>query len=132
MGAAFIRFFKNYANFSGRASRSEYWWMSLVFLLAFVLIGLVGGLLAAAFETAPYGSGISDFAGGFLGMVFIVAYIGIIIPSIALAWRRLHDANLAGPLFLLVLIPYVGSLIVFVFTLLPPKPAGRRFDQPRR
>jgi hypothetical protein len=51
-----------------------------------------------------------------------------IVPGIALAVRRLHDANLSGLLYLLVLVPSVGGLIVLVLHLLPSNPAGRRYD----
>lgn len=57
----------------------------------------------------------------------IVVGLGIVIPSWAIAWRRLHDANLAGPLALLSFVPIVGGIITLVLTVLPPKPEGRRF-----
>ena len=130
LGQAFTRFFKNYANFTGRASRSEYWWMVLVLFLAYFGLALAGGLLASAMEYAsPPGASAADSLGGLVALVFLAALLGAIIPTLALTWRRLHDANLAGPMYFLTFVPYVGSLVVFVFTLLSPKPAGRRFDQ---
>ncbi|UAJ81789.1 DUF805 domain-containing protein (plasmid) [Leifsonia sp. ZF2019] len=52
------------------------------------------------------------------------------MPTLAISWRRLHDANLPGPLFLTSLIPYAGTPIVMILNLLPPKTEGRRFDRP--
>ncbi len=54
--------------------------------------------------------------------------LAMIIPNLAITWRRLHDANFAGPFFFLSFIPGVGGLIVFVLELLPSKPEGQRFD----
>lgn len=129
MGQAFSRFFRNYANFSGRASRSEYWWMALwsaLIALGFlVLIMIIGSF---AYSPTSYSSTGSDIIAGFFGLLLFVLWIGTIIPTLALSWRRLHDANLAGPFYFLTLIPYVGWLVVLILTLLPPRPEGRRFD----
>jgi uncharacterized membrane protein YhaH (DUF805 family) len=57
--------------------------------------------------------------------------LSTLAPSSALTWRRLHDANLAGPFFFLGFIPLVGWIIVLIFTLLPSNPAGARFDRGR-
>ena len=51
-------------------------------------------------------------------------------PSLAIAWRRLHDAGFPGPYYFLTLVPSVGSIIVLVLMLLPSKPEGQRFDRP--
>ncbi|MGD9606090.1 MAG: DUF805 domain-containing protein [Leucobacter sp.] len=143
-GQAVKRFFKNYANFKGRASRSEYWWVALfTFLIELIplilyIIGLslmAGGAIASAdssgnFTTTPaseaaIGGGAVLFTIGLI--LLIVIGLAILIPSLAIAWRRLHDANFAGPFWFLSLTS-VGSIIVLIFTLLPPKPEGRRFD----
>jgi len=133
MGQAITRFFKNYANFSGRASRSEYWWMALALALLFFALAMVGGIFGSLVQAASYyryGSG--DIIAGFFGLILLLVFLGIIIPCIALTWRRMHDANLPGPLYFLTFVPYVGGLVVFIFTLLSPKPEGRRFDRPNR
>ena len=133
IGQSFVRFFKNYVNFSGRASRSEFWWMALITWGAIFLLGIVVALIEEA-TSARYSPlvGAADALIGMLGILFAVFMLGIIVPWISIGWRRLHDANLAGPLYLLNLIPYLGSLVVFIFTLLPPRPEGRRFDRYKR
>jgi uncharacterized membrane protein YhaH (DUF805 family) len=60
--------------------------------------------------------------GGVWGLV-------ILVPTFALACRRLHDTNRRGAWLLLLLIPYVGWVILIVFFAGRPKPAGRRFDR---
>ena len=131
------RFFKGYVKFNGRASRSEYWWiMLLVFLaelipLVFVIVGAIVMATGSSYDpntysTTPNGFGIVLLLIGY-GLLLLIG-LGILLPSIAVAWRRLHDGNFAGPFYFLAFIPYVGSLILLVFMLLPSKAEGRRFD----
>ncbi|WP_431245655.1 DUF805 domain-containing protein [Leifsonia xyli] len=128
---AIRRFFAKYADFTGRASRSEYWW----WVLFSVLIGIGIELLSLVF--ALPGSHVDQqgsFSPGPLvalpAMLGIAWAIGTIVPGLALVWRRLHDANLAGPLFFLVFIPFFGGIVLLVLTLLPSQPGGARFDRP--
>ncbi|WP_306293905.1 DUF805 domain-containing protein, partial [Leifsonia sp. NCR5] len=131
LGAAFVRFWKKYARFDGRASRSEYWWWffvnAIVGLVLYILL-LVLGLSGATTDD----SGRSVPGPGFaVGIVLLVLWgLATIVPGIALTARRLHDVNLSGWLILLVLIPSLGGIAIFVMTLLPPNPAGARFDRP--
>ena len=50
------------------------------------------------------------------------------VPTIAVTVRRLHDAGYSGWLYLLTLIPWLGGVILLVFALLPPSPAGAKYD----
>ena len=124
-GDAIRRFFTKYSDFTGRASRSEYWWFVLfativaaVYAILQVTIGSIGG------DGRSLGP-----IGWILLVVYIVWALAILVPSLALIWRRLHDANLAGPFFFLGFIPFVGGIILLVFYLLPSKPEGARFDR---
>lgn len=129
LGQSVSRFFKNYAKFSGRASRSEYWWLSLFMLIvAIVFSALIGISVGTAGINAD---GTAELPGFAIALLVILSLFGLatIVPSLALQWRRLHDANLAGPFYFLSLIPPVGGIIVFVLSVLPPKPEGRRFQR---
>lgn len=149
-GEAIKRFFRSYARFSGRASRSEYWWVQLFLTLVYLvpvtmyMIGFVtvlDGSLSRSlrYSTEGSGSGLSGPAavttpGPWLlltgaGLLVLIA-MSILVPQIALGWRRLHDGNFPGPLWFLSCIPYLGPVVLVVFMLLPPQPAGRRFDLP--
>lgn len=127
IGDAVKRFFKKYATFSGRASRSEYWrWMLANFVVISVLSTWTG--IAAAGSVDPQ-------TGALASPGFMVPYaltmiwsLAILIPGIALLVRRLHDAGFSGWMALLGLIPIVGGLVILVFSLLPSKPEGARFD----
>lgn len=126
IGEAFRRFWAKYATFSGRASRSEYWWWTLIA----VVVAIVLDVLATVAGAGSDGSGPSAL--GVVVAILAVAWgLGTIVPSLALLARRLHDANYSGWLMLLALVPFVGGLIVLVFSLLPSNPAGQRFDQAR-
>ncbi|WP_272865475.1 DUF805 domain-containing protein [Mycobacteroides abscessus] len=116
-GQAITRFFRSYARFSGRASRSEYWWVML-------LQTLVAGFLL---------SGVAFDADAEFKHISLMALIGFVlvwaIPAWALTVRRLHDADFSGWMALLALVPYIGSLIPIIFGFLPSKPRGECFDR---
>jgi uncharacterized membrane protein YhaH (DUF805 family) len=109
-GQAFSRFWSKYATFSGRASASEFWWAQL-----FVV---VPSLVASGFISAsPMISGLAT-----------LWTLATFIPSLAVTWRRLHDANRSGGNWFFSLIPVVGWIILLVRVLGAPNPAGERFD----
>jgi uncharacterized membrane protein YhaH (DUF805 family) len=126
---AFGRYWRKYAAFNGRASRSEYWWWALVqaiivgILLAIYIPSLLAGRTGGAGIRIDTGIVVVIVVGGVWGLATIV-------PTIALTWRRLHDANFSGFYWLLSFIPSVGGLILLVLTLQPSKPEGARFDVP--
>lgn len=127
-------FFKNYAKFDGRASRSEYWWVALA-------SGLISLLFTIPMLTAgiKWNDDIKDddnmyshmnaFGYGMMGLIILFGLITF-IPSLALNIRRLHDTNKSGWWFLISFIPYVGSLIMLVFMAFDSKPEGARYDGP--
>jgi uncharacterized membrane protein YhaH (DUF805 family) len=85
-----------YANFNGRARRSEYWF----FTLALFLVSIVAGILDAII-----GSMILEW----------VVIIATIVPSLSVGARRLHDTNKSGWLQLIGIIPLVGWIVLIVF-----------------
>ncbi|MGN6425395.1 MAG: DUF805 domain-containing protein [Leifsonia sp.] len=128
--AAFARFWRKYADFHGRASRSEYWWWVL-------FSGAVGIAIEAIYVPSllarPRGGGFHLDAGIVVAAVLALAWgLATIVPTLALVWRRLHDANLSGAFWLLSFVPLVGWIAVLVLTLLPADPAGARFDRAAR
>ena len=80
-----------YADFDGRATRSEYWWFALFIVLVSAATSLVSHTLSALFSLA------------------------ILLPSLAAATRRLHDTNRSGWWQLVGLVPVVGLIILIVF-----------------
>ncbi|QRY62971.1 DUF805 domain-containing protein [Gordonia sp. PDNC005] len=113
------RVFQKYARFDGRASRGEYWWWVLAnFLIVLVL------------EIPLFAAGDSAI-GVVFGLLVLVYVLAVLVPSIAVGVRRLHDAGYSGLMYLLVLIPFVGGLVVLVLMCMDSKPEGARFDQRR-
>lgn len=143
-GQAISRFFKNYANFSGRASRSEYWWVQLFIALIMIVpvIVLIIGIIAMIASSANSYAYSGDPSLGSVMVLLLGAFLmfavwaATLIPMLALGWRRLHDGNFPGPLYLITLgsyIPFInyiawlGNIAILVLTIMPSKPEGRRF-----
>ncbi|HET7724611.1 MAG TPA: DUF805 domain-containing protein, partial [Propionibacteriaceae bacterium] len=114
MGQAVRLWLKNWKNFSGRASRSEYWWVFLALgILSTVLMIVFVGLMVAAAVATSASSGSDAAMAGFMFLMWgVLAIVGIatFIPSLSLGIRRLHDANFSGWLYLLSFIPSVGGI----------------------
>lgn len=124
---AVIRFFKKYATFSGRASRSEYWWWVLVNNIVTILSYLVLALAGSTGTTGTTGTG----PGPLIALILLgIWLLATLVPGAALTVRRLQDANFSGWMALLGLIPLVGGIILLVFVLMAPEPEGQWFDQP--
>ena len=104
-GEAIKLFFSNYANFSDRASRSEYWWVVLFNLLIEIGVQILEWILK------PHGQ---NFVIA-LYVVYLIYSLAIIIPGLALAVRRLHDVGKSGWNMFLILIPIVGGIILLVY-----------------
>lgn len=120
LNQAVSRFFGNYATFSGRASKSEYWWATLASCLAVTGLVLLGAIAAAVIDT--------DEVSALFAIVLILFGLALTVPTISLAVRRLHDANLSGWLYLLSFIPLVNYFTWAVFGMLSTNPAGARYD----
>lgn len=99
---------EKYAGFEGRASRSEYWWFVLFYVIAFVVATIL------------------DQIWGF-PLLAVLLWLALIVPSIAATARRLHDTNRSGWWILISLVPFVGSIILLVFVLMPSDPQANQF-----
>lgn len=104
--------FSHYANFSGRARRSEYWFFYLFNLLAVFIFMILGSILGGIFS-----GGSEGVAGGVLGgyVLYILYALAAFIPSLAVTVRRLHDTNRSGWNLLWCLLPIVGPIVLLVF-----------------
>jgi uncharacterized membrane protein YhaH (DUF805 family) len=126
---AIKRGFKKYATFAGRASRSEYWWWTLFTFLTYTVLGLLAYIVGIA--TSRDGGRTPGVLVVPLIILFAVFALGIIVPTLALTVRRLHDGGYSGLLALLFLVPYLGGLIIMIFALMPSSPAGAKYDPVR-
>lgn len=87
--------FSNYANFSGRARRSEYWYFTL---FTMIINGVLSGAQQAGWNFASIIAGIFSLA--------------VFIPSLAVSWRRLHDIGKSGLWEFIALVPFVGWILL--------------------
>lgn len=114
---------RNYANFSGRAHRAEYWSYALFWLLALALVMAVGFV---------FDGGLTDLRAAIsapaitltLAVVFVVATF---LPGLGLAIRRQHDIGLSGWFSLLALVPSIGSIVLLAFSLVPSQKHDNRW-----
>ena len=95
-GQAVSTCFSKYATFAGRARRSEYWW----FFLFNIIVSIVATVIDAALGTA---------------FVALLVALALIVPSIAVGVRRLHDTGRSGWWMLIGLVPLVGGIVLLVF-----------------
>ena len=108
---------KKYADFTGRARRAEYWWFVLInFVVMFSLLVLTIIL-----------SGSNDSLTGLGGIIYAVYALGVILPSLAVTVRRLHDMGKSGWMLLIGLIPFVGLIILLVFYFTDGEPGANQY-----
>ena len=116
--SAFRSCLKRYAKFSGRASRSEYWWFQLGVVLVYLIVAIL--LTLSAFC-------LPDTLVSLVSMLPFVLAVALFIPTLSVMVRRLHDAGFSGWWVLLCFIPYIGGLVIFIFTLLPSVNQANRY-----
>jgi uncharacterized membrane protein YhaH (DUF805 family) len=97
--------FSKYVDFGGRASRSEYWW----FVLAYVIVAIVAGLIHE--------------------VVYGLVILAFLLPLLSAGARRLHDIGKSGWWLLLGLIPLV-NLVLLYFTVQPSQPESNEYGAP--
>ena len=105
-------FFKNYTNFNGRSTRSEFWWV----MLACFILGFVFGLLGAV--------------SSIFTVLMVIVELAIIVPNLALEIRRMHDIGKSGWYILVALGPLVGGLIVLYWFAQPSDPNPNQYGDP--
>lgn len=107
IGEAFIRFWKKYATFKGRASRGEFWWWVLCTFIIQIAFAVIFAVLGAIID--------SNTANGMQSFVNTIWALATIVPSLALSVRRLHDTNKAGTtLVILYAIDFIGGVLLSV------------------
>ena len=86
---------QKYADFTGRAPRAEYWWFVLATIIVFVVLSIIEGIV-----------GLNKMIMGVYGPLTALLWLGILVPTISVGVRRLHDTNRSG-WWLLLLVPYL-------------------------
>lgn len=106
----FLGTIKNrYADFNGKATRSEYWYYTLFYFILLIILKLVDVYVVnPMLGMTPT----EALQGGLIQMAFALA---LLIPSIAIGVRRLHDINMSGWWLLIGIIPILGGLVLLYF-----------------
>ena len=99
--------FTNYANFKGRASRTEYWYFVLFNMIFAITAMIIDNVLGTTFKMG-YGVSLP------YGYIYLLYILVVMIPGLAVAVRRLHDVGKSGWFFLIALIPIIGSIWLLV------------------
>jgi uncharacterized membrane protein YhaH (DUF805 family) len=105
----YLKVLKQYVGFSGRARRKEYWMFMLFNMIASIILTVVD----YATDLSPLFSGIYSLA--------------VLLPSLAVTIRRLHDTGKSGAWILIGLIPFVGGIIILIFTCMDSQPNDNQF-----
>jgi uncharacterized membrane protein YhaH (DUF805 family) len=105
----YLAVLKNYVGFSGRARRTEYW----MFALFNCIVLLVLYILAIAVHA--------------LIVLYILYALAVLLPSLAVAFRRLHDTGRSAWWILIGLVPFVGGIVLLVFACLPGTPGPNQY-----
>lgn len=106
---------RKYATFSGRATRSEYWWFYLTTFVVYLISIKLGNV------EVGHGTTIN-----ILGVVLLA----LIVPTLAVTWRRLHDIGRSGTDYFFILIPIVGPILLIVWLATATRAEGDRFGSP--
>ncbi|WP_411065185.1 DUF805 domain-containing protein [Vibrio rotiferianus] len=93
----------NYTNFNGRARRQEYWYFTLVNVLVNLVMGIIDRVIGSVMQMDNF---------GFFGVIYALF---IMIPSIAVTVRRLHDSGRTGWWALIAFVPVIGILVLLYF-----------------
>ena len=125
-GQAIRSGFQHYVSWKGRASRSEYWW----WVLFVVLVTLPFNVLYQVTVQSVILSGITDITAIFNWAYFLllIVALALFLPGLSMLIRRLHDTDRSGGWFWIGLVPFVGSIILLVFVLLPSTPGPNKYD----
>ena len=91
--------FSQYVGFTGRARRSEFWYWTL--------FQIIVGIVASILDRAVFDRNNAAFS--------VLVGLGLLLPSLAVAVRRLHDSGRTGWWLLIGLIPVIGTIILIVF-----------------
>ncbi len=100
---------KKYTVFGGRAARKEYWMFVLLNFIVSLIIGIIGGIL---------------HFGNILSILYALA---VLLPGLAVLFRRLHDTGRSAWWVLICFVPFVGAIVLIVFACLDSQPGDNQY-----
>lgn len=119
----YLKVLRDYANFRGRARRSEYWFFALFNLIAIWLCILLDKMLGTTFNFGALGNQMPIS----YGYIYAFYNLAVLIPGLAVAVRRLHDVGKSGWFLLIAFIPLVGAIWLLVLFFTDSKPGPNKW-----
>lgn len=111
----YLTVLRNYADFNGRARRKEYW-MFILYNMIFAIIAIIlDNILGIKMDGIGYGP------------IYLLYLIAIIIPSLSVLVRRLHDVGKSGWMFFITLIPIIGTIWLLVLMMSDSNPGQNQY-----
>ncbi|WP_180081757.1 MULTISPECIES: DUF805 domain-containing protein [unclassified Acinetobacter] len=110
----FVKCLKNYATFTGRARRKEYWYFVLVQFIILIVAQIIDAILGTEF------------------VFYAIVALALFIPSFAAAVRRLHDTGRSGWWSLIALIPLIGAILLIIWLASDTKQENNQWGQPAK
>ncbi|MCX6333747.1 MAG: DUF805 domain-containing protein [Bacteroidia bacterium] len=111
----YLKVLKQYADFEGRARRTEYWMFALFNILFLIVAIALDNVIGTTFGELPY------------GFFYLIYALAILIPGLAVGVRRLHDTGRSGWWMFISLIPFVGGIWLLVLMLLDSEPETNEY-----
>ena len=122
---AYKNFFKGYAEFTGRSTRPDYWWVWLgnfILSIPFWVIYIYTVFLSAVMDSVSDSASEAAFMiFGLVAIIYVVFYLAILVPTIALTIRRLRDAGFHWAFIFLRFAPMVGGIALLILLAMPTK-----------
>ena len=122
---AYKNFFKGYAEFTGRSTRPDYWWVWLgnfILSIPFWVIYIYTVYLSAVMDSVSDSASEAAFMiFGLVAIIYVVFYLAILVPTIALTVRRLRDAGFHWAFIFLRFAPMVGGIALLILLAMPTK-----------
>ena len=111
----YVQALKKYAVFSGRSRRKEYWYFTLFNVVIAIVLTLID-MMIGTFD--------SDTGYGVLNTIYS---LGVLLPTLGVSVRRLHDTNRSGWWILIGFLPIIGAIVLLIFFVKDSEPGTNRF-----
>jgi uncharacterized membrane protein YhaH (DUF805 family) len=120
----YLKVLRQYADFRGRARRTEYWMFALFNIIFLVVAAIIDNVLGLTFKfDDAYGNPVLIY----YGYMYVLYSLFVLIPGLAVSVRRLHDIGKSGWMFLICLIPIVGAIWLLVLFCTDSQPGSNKW-----
>ena len=111
----FLKALRQYSDFEGRARRKEYWMYTLFYIIFAIVAIILDNILGIAMDDLGY------------GLLYLLYALGMLIPTLAVSIRRLHDVGKSGWMILIGFIPIIGAIWLIVLFVTEGNPGSNQY-----